>query len=150
MAASVFNAVADATVQAVSSLGLQFGAASLPVLKRKLPKIGETLESLPCLIVCPSTPEKAKYLCFGKVKVQYAFQIVMVAAGNRDFAANLGTYLDWREQVRRLLQKKGALTGVAEVFDQDAIPEVVIDRNAVNSNYDYSALGLIVTTAEPG
>lgn len=133
---------------AVAGLGLTFDTAPLPVLKRKLPRVSETLEMLPCLLVCPSTrPERYQPAAEGLVFLDYAVDVSMAAPGNRDWATNLDQYLQWRQQIRGLFQGP-LLAGVSAVYDTDITPGTPIDRTLVNSNYDYSTLGLLFSAIE--
>lgn len=148
-ALSVYNAILDAEVKAVQGLGLAYSGVALPVLKRKLPKVGENLDTVPCVIVCPSeAPEKVVQAdAEGGKFVTYGSDLVLVAANNQDQSKNLDTQLSWREQVEYLAEPQ-TLPPVPGVWMVQVTPGTPIDRAKVSQNYDYSPIGLQVTTRE--
>jgi hypothetical protein len=148
-AQSIYNSILTAVQQAVEGLTLELGAATLPVVIRKLPKVQEPLDTVPCVLVVPAAPEQVEVANFeGLVYVWYTVGVVVVAANNQDFSSNLDSYLSWREQIRRLFQAP-SLPGVSQVWDTEVHPEPVIDPEAVNADYDYSGLTLRFRTVEP-
>lgn len=151
-AESVYQSILDTVKETVEGLELNgTGDPGAPTVAiRKLPKAGESLDTLPMIVVSPSeTPEEVRPLAFGGVfRIRYRVEITVIRSGNRNVIKGLDICLDWRQQIRKALQVTGAFEDVDDVYDVDFTPEVVIDRNMVNSNYDYSALGLVVTTAE--
>lgn len=149
-AASIYNSILQAIQAAVAGLTLTLGTTVLPVYLRKLPKIGEDLDAVPCVLICPSEkPEVVEDAAGeGYVYVSYGVEIILVAAGNQDFAANLDFYLSARQQIRQLLQGV-FLAGVPSAFNLEMVPETPIDRGAVSANYDYSALSVRVHSSEP-
>ena len=148
-AASVYYSILAAVQSLVQKAATQFNPQPAVEL-RKLPKVGETLEVLPVLLVTPHPqPEKDEPAdTEGRRFVDYRIQVVHVAAGNRDFQSNLDLYLNWRQAVRRLFDAP-LLAGASQVYDTQVLPEVVIDRNLVNMNYDYSGLSFLFRAIEP-
>ena len=113
------------------------------MLKRKLPKVNETLDALPVIIVCPSqTPEEIGDASFDNlVDVFYNVDIVFVAANNQDQSTNLDEWLEWRQQIRRAFGQPDSITStVASIWDIEIRPMAPLDRTQINNNYDYSGL----------
>ncbi len=127
------------------------GLSDANVKVRKLPKVGESIDTLPCVLVSPGdSPEDVERLSFeddSGVSVRYPADIVIVAAGNRDFSSNLDLYAGWRQSIRRLFQDD-ALDGVDRVFRVDIEPKPLYDRGLLNQNYDYLGMSVWVTVAE--
>lgn len=148
-AASIYYTILTSAQQAVSGLSLVLGSTPLPVLIRKLPKLGETLDSAPVVLICPTEqPEKIiDYATEGLVYVEYGVEIVIVAANNQDYLSNLDSYLNFRQQIRLLFQGT-TLTGAPTVCDMDMIPEAPIDRALVAADYDYSAISVRFKSCE--
>lgn len=146
---AVYNDILSAVQSQILSLGLTFNAKSVPVTLRKLPAIIEEVDTVPMIAVCPKDePEEYKRIGFEKtMQVTYQVEIVIIAPGNRDFESNLDVYLSWRESIRNLFRQP-PLAGVPEVWMMMPKGEVPIDRDNVNSNYDYSGLVIEFTTVE--
>lgn len=146
---AIYNDILDAVVSQIQTLGLTLGSTSVVVAKRKLPKREQGLDTLPLIAVVPSDkPETVKRLGFeDAVSVTYRVDVVVIATGDGDPVSNLDTYLDWRQKIRRLFQE-WPLAGVDSVYDVRIDPDTVIDRDALNQNYDYSGLTAWFLSAE--
>ena len=141
-AASNYYTVLTAVKAVIDGLSLTLNAAAVPSAVRKLPRAEETIDALPLIcVVPPQEPDSYEWNSFEGRNCQYPVEVVIVAAGNRDFTTNLDVYLSWRQAIRDAF-KGPLLSGAPTVWRTDVDPELVIDREQVNNDYDYS--GLIV------
>lgn len=150
-ASSNYLDVLNAVAGAISALGITFSGTPLPVAVRKLPRAEEQIDTLPLVCVVPKDePEGLEVLDFeGGRDLAYPAEIVIVSAGNRDLNATSGAanqvgldnHMNWRQQIRNSL-KGPSLSGAATVWHMETSMELVLDRELVNLDYDYS--GLIV------
>lgn len=142
--ASVAHDLGEIIVSAIEGLSLAVGAAEPAVEQRKLPAVAEELDTLPMiLVVPPATPDRdVPFDSEGARLQEYGYQVVIVAAGNRDAVTNLETWRDWRQQIAdrfgtvRPIDYPGFLPPLKVLHD------AAIDRATVAMNYDYSGLTL--------
>jgi hypothetical protein len=131
----------------LEGLGIEAGTAG-KVLIKKMPKVGEQIDGpLPLILVCPDdVPEEVRPIDFeGGVDITYATEVAIVAAGDQDYAQNLPTYLDWREQIRRRFMFVGPPTGFRS---QRVSPGRPLDRGKLSQLYDYQTLTVRLTVRE--
>jgi hypothetical protein len=155
-ATSLYDSILSAVAGVINSLVLTFeppdGAPVTPeAVVLKSPKVQESLDvPLPVIAVSPAVEEQRAEPAAteGLVFVTYPVEVAIHAAGNRDFAANLDVWLNWREQIRRQFQGP-SLAGVPQVIDVNTQADAAFDRNALPDNYDRSRLILRFKTVEP-
>ena len=144
--ASTYWQLLAAEQAAVQALGLLPKAA---VQIRKLPHAEEQLDSLPLLLVCPhELPESSEpWSSEDQALVKYRVEVALVAANDHDFgAADVDTYLGWREKIRKANQY--GLGGQLAFFGE-VVPEAPIDRGLLNEGYLYSRLAFRLWAVEP-
>lgn len=156
MPLSVYESILDAAAEVINGIGLAFappagGDSVVPraeVLKES--KVDEVDSPLPVIQVAPAAERQRVEPASGEglVFVTYPVEVSVSAAGNRDFAANLGVWLNWREQIRLKFQGVG-LVGVPEVWDVNTDPDPAFSRQASADNYDRSKLTVRFKTIEP-
>ncbi len=153
---SVYLSCLNAVALIIENLGLSFtpdtgGSTIIPQIEvLKEPKVQEGLETqgepgdgpqLPVITVSPA-PERQPTEAAGTepyVFVVYPVDITIAAGGNRDFASNLDTWLNWRQTIRG--QFTGTvLPGVSQIYDTETDPEEAIDRDELQNNLDQSTL----------
>lgn len=165
MLPSVYMNILNAVGLIIENLGLTFTPAGgspitpgvvvlkEPTVQEYLQTLGEPNEpgsaKLPVIVVSPQAEkqptEAACHEAF--VFVVYPVDITISAGGNRDFASNLDTWLNWREVIRG--QFSGTvLPGVVEVYDTEPDPEEAIDRGTLQDNLDQGTLTIRFSTAE--
>lgn len=121
------------------------------VLRRMLPRVDESLETMPCVLVCKSqTPVRITPISFEDdvaIAKTYGVEIVTVAANNLDLVSNDAVYGGWQEKIQRAFQPQviPGLDGVAGVELRPAPP---YDRRLLNQQYAYSGLEVLVTVWE--
>lgn len=154
---SVPDALHQETTAAVEAIGLSIGGTVVSVAARKLPKAEESLDTLPLIVVAPSDrppreqPWDSGTAADGNARAlrEHLFDVVVIAAGNRDPVTGLPEYLQWRQKVSRRFGQPKALTNVAELYDTRVEPMQPIDRAAYAKQYDYSGLTLRFRCVEP-
>ncbi len=154
--ASVYDSILSATATVITDLALTFSPPDGdPVTPQavvlKAPKVQESLDtSLPVIAVSPAVEQQRvePAATEGLVFVTYPVEVAIHAAGNRDFAANLDVWLNWREQIRRQFQG-ATLTSVPQVVDVNTDADPAFDRGAIPDNYDRSKLTVHFKTIEP-
>ncbi len=147
---SALNTILDAVVNQVGSLGISFNGA-IQVVKRKLPKKGETVDPVPQITVSNREQgEDFKWYTFSNgLLMVYYIEVTIIAANNRDQLTNIPNYAQWREQIRTLFARP-LLNGAPTVWDMRVIPKVFLDRRMISDNYDYQQLVVQVKSAERG
>lgn len=137
--AALYSTIIDAAVTIIQALSLS-GLSSSNVKKRALPIVGEVLDTLPCVVVCPSArnmtsvPLEAE----GMREVVRWVDCVVIAAKNQDQTLP-DDVLRWVEQIHDALAPPRAL-GIAGIFESDVEPWVPLDRRLLNENYAYSGI----------
>lgn len=121
------------------------------VYRRMLPRVAESLESLPCVLVAPGPGGEAlEPLSFEDdlaYAVTYQAEIVVVAASNANLQVLEPTVEKWRQRLRRSLQNH-TLNGVPEVYRIQIRPSPPFERRLLNSQYAYSGQVFLFTAAE--
>lgn len=157
MADSVSEAILDAVVAKVAALNLSLGGSAVPVVLRKLPAASEDIDDPPLIAVVPSELEggdepfdTGDALCpQGRRLRTYVVQVVVIAPANGDNVTSLPDYQKWRQRIARAFGGTDPLPTIPEFLTLEVRPGCVIDREAHSKNYDYSAVGLYVSTVEP-
>lgn len=145
--ASVANDILDAVVAKVEGLNLQLDG-TVPVVKRKLPKKGQTVDQPVQITVClDEKPFTIERLSFEDKNVEILVLVVIISPNRGDQATNLPLYTEWQQQIADLFEMP-LLDGVAEVWDTDVEQEVFLDRQALATSLDYQAIGLRFQTAQ--
>jgi len=153
MANSDYDTINTEIQTTVKGLNLP-GTSAANIRYLKFPNVKPTdLGNLPIIIICPSdTPEDYSRVGFKSISVPYRTEIVIVAAGNLDFASNLDTYLKWRETIRRAFQEFSVFNLSSTIpghYDTRCrLLRPPIDRFRVLEGYDYMALEVVVSVFE--
>jgi len=151
MATDVYFSILEQAQAVVAGLGLE-GITGSNVKLRMLPVAREVLDTVPCVIVCPSEgAEEVEPLSFeddAAFEVTYGVDVVQVEANNADFSTNLEDYLRAREQRRRAFHEQ-LLQNVDQVFRVRMRPWAPLDRSKLSQLYSYSGFTLLFSTVEP-
>jgi hypothetical protein len=157
MQVSVYNSILQAVATVITDLGLTFiptdgGSSITPTaVVLKQPKVQDSIDTaLPVIAVAPAAERQKTEAASveSQVFVTYPVEVAVHAAGNRDLAANLDVWLNWREQIRQQFQGN-KLAGVPQVIDVNTDPDPAFDRGAIPDNYDRSRLTIRFKTIEP-
>ena len=126
----------------------------LPVVIRKLPRRQEGIGPIPQITVYRSdSPEDLKYLAFKQQSTIYTIYVVIIAAGNQDLVSDIAVYDGWRNAIQNsfkppnLPRSNPLLLGVPGCWDVRVVPDVWLDRQHINQNYDYQATAIHVSIA---
>lgn len=147
---SVLGDILDEIVSEINKLELVYppnspDAVEVPVKKRKLPRVGETIDTLPMICVCPAERGEQSKRLGAQYEVKYFAEIVLISANNDDQRANLDLFLDWREKIRNLFLTEVGNFDVAFTGNDS---RSTWDRAKISENYDYLPLDLSITTIE--
>jgi len=127
------------------------GFAGDDIVVRKLPRIDESLDSVPKIIIAPAqnADETVVSASFeDEDHVTYPIDIVIVTAGNQSLdQAGLTSIQGHRTSIRAALRQM-VLSGVSGLLKIDVEPDVAIDEDKISSNYDYSPIRALVTVTE--
>ena len=121
------------------------------VLVRGLPKVRETVDTLPCVRICASAEDvQMRPLSMednAAWEIVYAVDVVVIQAKNRD--ATFPTVLaDLVQTLSRAFQEQ-SIPGVPVVFQVDVRRMPALSLNAASKNYAYSGIRLMCHTKEP-
>lgn len=151
MPTDVYFSALGSVRDAVAALGLD-GISPSNVKVRMLPVVRQVLDTLPCVIVCPSDQaEEVEPFSFeddAAYEIVRGVDVVQVAANAADFSTNLGTYLRRSEQARRAFGQQ-VVTNVPGVFRIRFRPWAPLDRSKLNQDYAYAGLTLLLHTVDP-
>lgn len=154
--AAVIDRLETALVGLIGALGLTLGSTPVVVARQKTAALREGLEAAP-LITISAAPQPGKDEWWatagpaspkGTKQRQYAALVDFAAAGNRDLAANEGTYQQWRQSVMGAVEPIDAW-GVPELYDVVVEPGPWIESGSHLKNTDTSKVILRLVTLEP-
>ncbi len=156
---AVLDNILTGVVNQVTSLHLRYGTRALAVETRKLPTAEEEID-VPLPVICVNMSDRqetAKCYCFDPaagralLKKVYYVDVTTISAGNHDFTGTgINIYAAWRENILNAFRPPWGtpIIGVPQVFDLDVIPDVFLDRQKLNQNYDYQCIRLGVVSGE--
>jgi hypothetical protein len=155
---AVLAQVLDRVVSELQALALVHDGDVLPVVKRKLPAVEEGIDPAKQITVYRMDHGGGwKWLAFpssgrpkGTVRVKYPVGVTLITPGKHDRLSGLDDNALVREQIARHFARSSPFTGIAEVQDVEVEDDVFLDRGAMNKNWDYQTVGLMVATVEPG
>lgn len=157
MADSVLGSLLDGAMTLVGGLPLSINAKSVTAQKRKLPGVGERLDTIPLLAVCPDpTPggsvpfQSAGASGVPTVLVTNRILLVLIASSDRDPITGLDEYAEAAQRIARLFRHPARLAAIVPETLMVAVEEGVwIDPAAYAKGYDFLATRVTVSTVEP-
>lgn len=146
---SVLNDVLTDMVTSIAALELTIGENALSVVKRKLPKREETVDSQYQVTVNgKEMVDQIRRIGFGSCwQVLYNIDITLVSPTERDMLYNLDAHIAWREAVRAHFMAPSPIA-VEEVKLVVFIDSPFLDRTQLSDGYDYDQLTIQITTYE--
>lgn len=132
------------------TLAQTIGGNALTVVKRKLPKREETVDT-PYMVTVSGAEQVAevKRAAFGGVFfVPYVVEITLVTPNDRDELLNLADHTTWLEGTRAAYMVAGMMAAVGSIYKVDVIQGPLLDRAQIKDGYDYTQVVLRVTTHE--
>lgn len=122
---------------------------------RMLPKVGEVLDPLPCVLLVPQGSAKSAPLDFeGNAGREYRVEICLVDGIEGDFATNQEKYQTWLEQVVNKVEKQDDgmwrcdLADVPSVWGIEIDQAPTFDRSKLDENYSYQSVVVTVKSHE--
>lgn len=124
---------------------------------RELPKVGEVLDTLPCIIYCPHTALRSSAMGFesGSVLREYVEEVVVVFGREGDFASDQQQAMKVHEQLMRAFEVdpntstfRTTLPNVPTVWSVEIESAPNFDRSKLNDNYAYLSVVVRLKSAE--
>jgi hypothetical protein len=129
------------------------GLPSSSIKVRMLPKVGENLDTLPCILISPYGNIDWFPLSFeGDVNRTYYVEVSLVAANNFDFASNQEQYEGWLEQAGRLVTPPNldaTTPSLPNVWRIEMVSNPTFDRGRLNQTYAYQSVLVKFDSQEP-
>lgn len=143
---SVAYSLLTAVAARVEDLGFNLDGA-VPVVIRKLPKKGETVDAPVQITIChPEYPFKIERLSFQDKNVEIEVQVVIVSPNKGDQSSNIDVYNHWLEIIAQEFEQP-ELAEVEEVWDTDVRTGVFLDRASLSNSLDYVGITIVFQTA---
>ena len=154
MSQATLKSILDAVKVRVESLSLTDTTKGspggvVPVVLRKLPRRGETLDPPTQITISPpDAPDQVQYAFFGGQWWKYTVLITIICPNDKDLVSNIDIYTQWRESIRGLFlttDNPGTNLGVPAVFDARVRPMVLFNRGMLSAGFDFQQLGVEFT-----
>ncbi len=135
----------------VAGLTLVLDTVTVAVELRDKLDPADNFAGLPVLIVAPAEGGKEERLVGTCWRVANPWVVALVTSGRQDFAAQipgeLGSALDWRYQLAKMLREPGAL-GLAAIHQVEVDRRPIIDPGFAEKGLDVSAIKFTFTGLE--
>ena len=133
-----------------TTLNLSVAGTVLTIVKRKLPKREETVDSpYMTTISGAEVVAEVKRIAFkGKYLVPYVVEITLVTPNDKDELINLTDHATWLETTRGAYQVDLMMVAVGSIYKVEVIQNPFLDRAQIKDGYDYTQVVLRVTTHE--
>lgn len=122
------------------------GLSSSNIKNRSMPKKGETLDSLPCMLVVPYGGIDWSPLSFeGTVNRGYMVEVCVVAASNLDFSTAQEQHGGWLEKAVRAVTPEtlqNSTPPVESVWRVEVLANPTFDRGKLAVMYSYQSIVL--------
>ncbi len=147
---SKLNDILEFVAAKQTALAITIGGNALTIVKRKLPKREETVDTSYMTTVSGAEQvAEVKRVAFGgKYLVPYVIEITLVTPNDKDELKNLADHTTWFENTRAAYQVNGMMAAVGHVYKVDVIQAPMLDRAQIREGYDYTQVVLRVTTFE--
>ena len=147
---SKLNDILEFVKTTQSTLALTVGGNALTVVKRKLPKREETVDtSYMTTISGAEQVAEVKRIAFkGKYLVPYVVEITLVTPNDKDELINLTDHATWLETTRGAYQVDLMMAAVGGIYKVEVIQNPFLDRAQIKEGYDYTQVVLRITTHE--
>jgi hypothetical protein len=131
------------------------GIAEADIAVRAMPKVGESIDRLPCLRIAPYGDDDSVPLSFeGCVDRIYSIEITLIDAIEADLQSGQNQYQGWKEKALKKIEKdndgflRDQLDDVPSVWDLDIIAAPNFDRSKLAANYAYQGILVEVHSRE--
>lgn len=120
---------------------------------RELPKVGETLDVLPCLLIVPKANKSDPLGTEGSAGRVYVREIWIIDGHEGDFATDKPKRELWLEQAVNAIERSGTnfrttLPSVSSVWDIQIGQIPTLDRAKLNQNYAYEGAEVSIFSSE--
>ncbi len=122
------------------------GIDSAAIKIREMPKAGETLDPLPCVIISPYGKRSDKPADFeGHRDRTYKIEIALIDGTEGDYATDQELYQGWQEDAADAIVMDGdfsrnTLTAVPSVWEINVEDIAEFDRSSLAVNYAYQSI----------
>lgn len=152
--ASIHYDIRAATAKLIQNqIGSLPGLTANSIKVRMMPKVGEVVDPLPCVIVAPVERIPWEPMGFeGSINVPYGVEFAIVAASNQDYLANQETYEGWLEAIRGIVLGDFIFlftnAGVPSIWNAMIDSSVTFNRAGLARNYAYQSIYAVYSSKE--
>lgn len=143
----------DLLIQAVEDIGVSLDSSTVPVFKRKLPKVDDQVDTLPAIHIAPSErPGSDQWLDTGreggarKLRSRW-FDVALIRAGNRDPITGQDAFADAGDAIADRLGGSMPVE-YPTILNTLFYPNVPYDRKAYQKNYDFRLMRICFLSVE--
>lgn len=137
-------------LQALSFSGID----SANVKIRELPKVGEVIDVVPCVVIGPYGKDKSEPMgTEGSSGRVHAREVCLIDGHEGDFASDKPKRELWLQQAMNGIEKVGdefrtSLPSVPKAWSVEIDGAATFDRAKLNQNYAYQSIVVLVRTVE--
>lgn len=125
----------DRIIEAVlTRLALLSLLPTTKLLFKWIPRIYESIDTAPCIYVCPVGSELYVSALTSSDDVSYPVYFILVDKQNQDSVKNREKILLWRQRIMKLFRFQ-RLPGVQEVINAEVDPDSIVDPVSFKNNY---------------
>ena len=131
------------------------GISASNIKIRMLPKIGETLDAVPSVLICETGEIKSRAIDMeGHFNREYLNQIVIVDALEGDFATDEDAYKEWQSRAMNKIDKdqngqaRNSLPSVSGCWSVEIVGAATFDRSKLSEHYAYQGIVVRVQVVE--
>jgi hypothetical protein len=155
MADSVETAIQNDLAAILKALHLADMAAANVGRIREAPKVGERIDQLPCVLICPRGQKPPEGLSFeGAIGIGYVEEVIVIDGREGDLATDQPKTQLWKEQCVSAVAKSSptswrtTLPNVPTVYDLRVGDIEGYDRTKLDDNYAYLSFFVTVRSSE--
>lgn len=121
---------------------------------RELPKVGESLDTVPCILIAPFGKNRSDPLgTEGPSGRIYAREICLIDGHEGDYATDKPARELWMQQAINAIEKNGSdhrvsLPSASSVWSVEIDEAPTFDRSKLNQNYAYFGVVVIIRSSE--
>ena len=122
---------------------------------RELPKVGEDLDRVPCVLYTPNGPVQSDAMAFDAASLRiYTIEVSIVAGREGDFGSLQKDTQAWHESLLRAIERtsdtdfRTSLPNTPTVWSVEIESAPEFDRTKLNDNYAYLSIVVRLRSSE--